>query len=114
MEIKNNDYRVWYDASTQSVFFEGSLRLNGVKEYEPIANLLKDILEKKPSEIILDMRELDFLNSSGINVMYQFVISVRRMAEVRLIVRGSRKIPWQGKSLPNMQKFLKNLQLQLD
>lgn len=114
MEVKDSDYRVWFDATTGTVFFEGSLRLNGVKEYEPIATLLTDVLDKNPAEIILDMRELEFLNSSGINILYQFVISVRKKVEVKLIVRGSKKIPWQGKSLPNMQKFLKTLQLLLD
>ena len=38
-------------------------------------------------------------------MLAKFVINVRKKGEVGLTVLGSQKIPWQGKSLPNLKKL---------
>ncbi|EYF01547.1 slr1658 superfamily regulator [Chondromyces apiculatus] len=113
MEIKGGNYRVWYDANEVTVYFEGILRLGGPQEYAPIETLLDKVLESNPSKITLDLRALNFLNSSGINVLYKFAIATRKKGELQLLVRGSKNVPWQGKSLPNLKKFNQNFELTL-
>ena len=113
MEIKGGNYRVWYDANEVTVYFEGILRLGGPQEYMPIENLLDKVLESGPNKITLDLRALNFLNSSGINVLYKFAIATRKKGELQLLVRGSKNVPWQGKSLPNLKKFNQNFELTL-
>ncbi len=61
----------------------------------------------------LDVRALTFLNSSGINVLYKFAIATRKKGDLQLVVHGSKGIPWQGKSLPNLKKFNNNFELVL-
>jgi len=112
MEIKTENYRVWYDSTTTTVSCRGSLRLSGMSEYEPIVKLLNSVVEDGPTEIALNLRELEFLNSSGINVLSKFVIRVRQHKTIDMIVRGSKKIPWQGKSLKNLQRLMPSLQLE--
>lgn len=113
MEIKGGNYRVWYDPNEVTVYFEGILRLGGPQEYQPIENLLDKVLESNPNKITLDLRALNFLNSSGINVLYKFAIATRKKGELQLGVRGSKNVPWQGKSLPNLKKFNQNFELTL-
>lgn len=113
MEIKGGNYRVWYDPNEVTVYFEGILRLGGPQEYQPIENLLDKVLESNPTKITLDLRALNFLNSSGINVLYKFAIATRKKGELQLGVRGSKNVPWQGKSLPNLKKFNQNFELSL-
>ena len=43
--------------------FKGALRLSGTEDYAPILDLLKETLMSPAKPIVLDLRELDFLNS---------------------------------------------------
>src|SRR5581483_10502484 len=105
MEITTTDYRIWYDDATQTVTCDGSFRLGGVEEYAPIVQLLNEAAALNPPTLTLDLRGLTFLNSSGINVLSRFVISVRQKGTMGLCVVGSQAVPWQGKSLINFQRL---------
>ena len=67
MEIKTENYKITYDEMSHSIIFDGSLRLNGTAEYTPITELLDSVAQQEPEKIILDLKELNFLNSSGIS-----------------------------------------------
>lgn len=114
MEIKTEEYNICYDSETETVNFNGSLRLSGMDEYGPIVQLLNQMAEKEPPQITLDLRELEFLNSSGISMLSKFVIKVRPKKNVTILVLGSKGIPWQGKSLRNLQRLMPNLTLDLE
>lgn len=113
MEIKTENYSVVYDDAAQSIIFQGSLRLNGTEEYAPISNLLNDVVEQEPGKIWLNLKELDFLNSSGISLLSKFVINVRKRKNIQMVVMGAKGIPWQGKSLKNLQRLMPTLTLEL-
>lgn len=117
-KIETPDFTVYFEASEQTVVLMGSLRLNAALEYEPISTLMTQALEALIAQgkpvLILDLRELKFLNSSGINLLYQFVLKVRKQGSMGLKVRGSSKNAWQSKSLTNMTKFMPTLQIAID
>lgn len=110
MEVRDSSYRVWYDAPTSTVFFEGSLRL-GTAEYEPISKLLDEVVAQRPSHLTLHMLDLNFCNSSGINTLYKFAINLRKIGLARVTVRGASAIAWQQKSLGNLKKFLPTIEI---
>ncbi|HCJ12063.1 MAG: hypothetical protein A2Y14_01015 [Verrucomicrobia bacterium GWF2_51_19] len=108
-----NKYKVCIDDDGQTIRFEGTFRMGGVEEYGPIQAELETLLESGLKSIILDLTRLEFLNSSGISFLAKFVILVRKKGHIGITVIGSMSIPWQGKSLPNLQKLFPALKLVL-
>lgn len=112
MDIKTDDYSVWYEPTTATVNFQGLLRLAGIPDYEPIIQLLDDVTQQEPATITMNLIELKFLNSSGMSVLSRFVIGVRKKKTTQLVVKGSQSISWQEKSLNNWQKLMPTLRLE--
>ncbi len=109
MEISTNDYRVWTEGT--AIHYEGTMRLSGTDAYAPILEIMNSILDAKPELITLDLTGLEFLNSSGINLLAKFTIEIRKKPEVGVRVLGSKSIPWQSKSLRNLQRLHPALEL---
>jgi hypothetical protein len=105
---------VQFDPTSSTIRFQGELSLGGPADYKPIAQLLDDSIVDEPPELILDLTELTFLNSSGISMLSKFVISLRKKKTIGATVLGSNKIAWQGKSLKNLQRLLPGLKLRLE
>jgi hypothetical protein len=114
MEIQSENYHIDYDPQTSIVNFRGSFRLNGMKDYEPIVEFLNGLAEQEPPLIILDLQKLEFLNSSGISMLSKFIINIRKKQKTSIIVKGSKNIPWQDKSLKNLQRLMPSLVLELN
>lgn len=113
MEVNGEAYHVAYDPMTTTIAFQGTLRLRGAAEYSPIKQLLDEVAQTASEVITLDLRELRFLNSAGINMLCGFVIEMREQVTSQIVVRGSAEILWQNRSLRNLEKLMPELQLDL-
>ena len=111
MEIKGEEYRINYDSERVAVTCEGSFRLRRA-EYAPIKQLLNEIADATPPLITLNLRTLEYLNSSGINMLSKFVIKVRKLKSSQLVLLGNHEIPWQDKSFRNLKRFMRDLKLE--
>jgi hypothetical protein len=100
-----------------TVFFKGALRLRGTEDYAPILDMLKETLGETrlspAAPIVLDLRELDFLNSSGITMFSRFVIEARSHAGIDLHFIASEAVPWHARSLRNLQRLMPTLNIRL-
>lgn len=112
MELKSEDYRVGYDEESQTLTYQGALRLADLEEYAPMWQMLSEIIRQKPTRLVMDLRGLRFLNSSGFNVLSKFVLKVRQEATIEMVVRAAKNVAWQEKSLKNLQRLMPNLQLE--
>ena len=109
--ISDDTYTASWNTETNEVSIRGSLRLSSTVEYAPVAALLDHGLEAGP--IVIDLRGLESLNSSGISMLMRFAIKVRD-TKGSLRLRGSKKVPWQGKSLQNLKRVCAAIALEFE
>jgi hypothetical protein len=113
MELKGEDYIVTYNELKNAIEFFGTIRLRDSSDYASIDDMLVGAHRKSSGSMILDFRNLQFLNSAGINVVSKFVITARRAGNVTLKVLGNSAITWQQKSLKNLQKLWPLVQIEI-
>jgi len=111
--ILGESFEIRVEENNASVLFKGALRLPGMEDYTPILDLLKGTLTNPAAPIVLDLRELDFLNSSGITMFSRFVIAARDRSGVSLHFLASESIPWHARSLKNLQRLMPSLEIRL-
>lgn len=115
MEVVQESYQIIYQSENSTIYCKGSLRLNGQEDdYKRINSLLDQVIESEPPSVTLNLQELNFLNSLGINMLSKFVIKIRKKKFIKVIVQGAKDTPWQEKSLKNLQRLMPSLSLQLD
>ncbi len=112
-DIKGESFDVQLEDDNSTVVFKGALRLSGMEDYAPILDLLKSTLVGPVKPIVLDLRELDFLNSSGITMFSRFVIEARNHNGINLQFLASESIHWHARSLKNLQRLMPALTIQL-
>ena len=114
MKLKDGDYSLAFDENASTIVFQGSSRLSNLSEYEEIKNFLFDAAKKVMGVLVLDLRELRFLNSSGITTLSMFVIQLRKEQRIKLQVLGSKSISWQERSIHNLKKLWADVEINVD
>lgn len=104
MTIETDAYTVAANRNDSTVTLTGTLRLQGREQYKPIFDLLMDSASWREEKLTIDMRELIFLNSSGISAISLFIIEMRKINKP-ITIMGSNIITWQSKSLKNFQRL---------
>ena len=115
MEIKDQDYSVIFSKANATISFTGSIRLQNLPAYETIKTLLRDAYSEVGGSLLaLDMKDLNFVNSSGITTLSMFIIDSRKKeggAKIKVI--GNNTVSWQIKSLANFQKLWDSVQIEM-
>jgi hypothetical protein len=111
--LNGESFEVRREENNSTVVFKGALRLSGTEDYAPILDLLRETLITPNTPILLDLRELDFLNSSGITMFSRFVIEARDCAGIQLEILASEASPWHARSLKNLQRLMPALRIRL-
>jgi len=108
--LEGENYQVSHSEEENKVSISGTLRLRGIEEYGDITVLLEQLLHTK-KDAVVDLTKLEFLNSSGIAMLSRFVINARKAENAKLTILSSADVPWQGKSLKNLQRLMPSLEL---
>ncbi|OQW92231.1 MAG: hypothetical protein BWK79_15095 [Beggiatoa sp. IS2] len=116
MEIRADRYRIHCDLTTMTVVCEGALLLSGVEEYHPILQLLKEMIDQQPNKMTIDLRELKYLNSSGINMFARFAMYAqdKKQPAFELTMMGKKQIYWHERIFKNLKRLLPTLTVELD
>jgi hypothetical protein len=106
MEIKGKTYTVTYDETIATATFQGILRLQNIKEGEPINQLLNEMADSAPKIIRLDFVELQLMNSTGLGILTKFMFKMRDLNTSKVILRASERHFWQKDLIRGLQRFM--------
>ncbi len=103
MQLSGDTYSIAFDEPARTISFEGSLRLESVKEYQKIHKFMMDVIELEIPSVNLDFTKVDFLNSSGIAMLCRYILDAKKKDKVPVRVTGNPKVLWQKKSFLNLK-----------
>jgi len=114
MEIAGEKYKVSYNNSTATVSCEGIMNERGKEGYKPITDLFEKVVNEDAGIVILDVRNLEFLNSSGITAIGGFVIRLRNKGVSKFVIHCTQKYTWQERSMKGIKKLMPDLEIKID
>jgi len=114
MELEVGDAKLTYDNNQKTTIIDGSMRLANLSEYKVVSDFLNKISEQADDSLTLDVRNLQFLNSSGITTFSMFILSCKKQGKPKLKVLGSNDISWQEKSLRNFKKLWDDVEVEVN
>jgi len=112
MEVLGKKFGVRFDMKTATIRCYGIFDGQGKEEYRAIVGLFKEVVDLAPKLITLDVREVEFLNSSGISAIGSgLMIPVRTKGESRLAIHCSTEFPWQRRSMEGLARLMPDVEL---
>ena len=103
-DYNTQGYAVRVTRGFSRISFLGTLRLQGRQEYEKIHRMLRYAARRSGDTLEVDLRHLQFLNSSGISTFSLFMIEMRDVGK-KITITGSKTSAWQAKSLTNFRRL---------
>jgi hypothetical protein len=107
MNLAIGDASFTFDKEKAILSIEGALRLSGMQKYkeEGFFDFLKDAVKSCETTLMLDLSNLQYLNSSGVTAFSRFILEIKKEELPPIKVKGSTVISWQKKTLPNFPKL---------
>jgi len=103
--LKTGDAFISYDPDVHQVRISGYMRMTEISDYDPFLRFLVECTEKSKRPLILDVVNLDYLNSSGITTLIMFVLTMKGTSALPVLIKGNKNTFWQTRSLHNLTKF---------
>ncbi len=111
MEVKGENYHIFYQPDSGTVVFRGVLRPYTTSEYLLVDQIMDEVVSQAPPTITVDLHELQYLNSLGLLKLSRFASRLHEQGGRAVIVNGCKQIPWQDKSLKNLVFLVPGLKL---
>lgn len=103
MSLKTEDYQIAF-SEPNTIALSGVLRLQSPLDYDPVFGIIKEKLNDSFDSIVIDLSQLEFLNSSGIASIARLIFLAKKQ-NCCLVFRGSNNIPWQKKVFDTFTKL---------
>jgi hypothetical protein len=109
MKIENQDYEV--DVGAQEAVLKGVLRLATPAAYKRIFDPLTEAVTASETYQV-DIRDVKFMNSSGITALSRLVLASRKQ-DKPLVILGASTVAWQKKTITSLKRLHKKLTVEL-
>lgn len=109
MNIGREGYNVTYRDDVIRISGKLSLML---EDYGEIETLFEQVIASAPSTITLDIRDLEYLNSSGIKtICVSLILEAADIEGLRMTILCSNHYTWQKETVPTFEDLMDNMEI---
>lgn len=95
-----------------SAVLRGTLQLQSVRAYEQLLSPISEAIDKAEGTFTLDLRQLEFVNSSAVTALARLVLLARQRG-LQMTLRGSGSLRWQRATLATLGRLYQNTTVEL-
>jgi hypothetical protein len=111
MSMDDADHRI--EGTPAGCTLTGVLRLATPAAYDRIFNPIQEAMLACAGTYTVDIRGLQFMNSSGITALSRLVLAARKH-DLPLIIRGAETIAWQRKTITSLKRLHTKLTVDIE
>ncbi len=109
MTIRGENYEV--TCQNGVICISGKLSLM-LEDYEELETLFEELIESQPSEITLDIRNLEYLNSSGIKtICVGLLLEAADIEGLQMVILCSDRYTWQKETVPTFRDLMDDIKI---
>ncbi len=109
MNIEGDGYKLTYQNSVISISGKLSLML---EDYAELESFFEKIIESKPSALLLDIRNLEYLNSSGIKtICVSLILEAADIDGLGMKILCSNNYTWQKETIPTFEGLMDDMEI---
>lgn len=106
MKLTETDYSLDYDETSKTVKISGKIRLPKLRDYDRIKRFLNETAEITGNNpIILDLKDLNNINSSGITILSTFTIGLRKANKPGMEIISNQNYDWQKRYVAALKEL---------
>ncbi len=109
MNIGREGYSITYQDGVLQIAGKLSLML---EDYGEIETFFEQVIASASSEITLDIRNLEYLNSSGIKtICVSLILEAADIEGLRMKILCSNRYTWQKETVPTFEDLMDNMEI---
>ncbi|MGE0087451.1 MAG: hypothetical protein AB7S75_23835 [Desulfococcaceae bacterium] len=109
MNIEGEGYRLTYGDGVISISGKLSLML---EDYAQLEAVFEKIIASKPSALVLDIRNLEYLNSSGIKtICVGLILEAADIDGLEMKILCSNQYTWQKETVPTFEDLMDDMKI---
>ena len=109
MSIEGDDYRIVYEKGVITISGKLSLML---EDYKRLEEFFEEIIESGPSALTLDIKDLEYLNSSGIKtICVNLLLEAGDIEGLHMKILCSNKFTWQKETVPTFEDLMDDMEI---
>lgn len=109
MKMEGDGYTVTYRDGRVKISGKLSLML---EDYTALEEFFKTIIESGPPALTLDLRTLEYLNSSGIKtICVGLILEAADVEGLQLKILCSNQYTWQKETIPTFAALMDNMEI---
>ncbi len=112
MKLEGDGFQVTYEDGLLDISGKLSLML---EDYADLEEFFEKVIGSEPSELTVDIRDLEYLNSSGIKtICVGLLLEADEIEDMQMKILCSNRYTWQKETIPTFEDLVDHLEIRFE